>query len=174
MCKKPKESNMNIFKKLFKKTPAPITETQKEESFDFVERYTLIDPKKVFINPEMWELCKKVPLACENENGDFGFEPCAFLDTSVMLPFVGTLKASPVEDTEPKSARTVSVVRVNEDVSIYVLPVLPICKAEEKYWLYWVNDKKPTRGNSFPKGWSFHMTPQINRALAAQMKSYAR
>lgn len=88
---------MNIFKKLFKKTPVTTEEKtqqiKKEESFDFVERYTLLDPKKVFIDSEMWELCKKVPLACENENGDFGFEPCAFLDTSVMLPFVSTLKA---------------------------------------------------------------------------------
>ena len=48
---------MKIFKKLFKKTPVTTEEKtqqiKKEESFDFVERYTLLDPKKVFIDLNM-------------------------------------------------------------------------------------------------------------------------
>ena len=113
-----------------------------------------------------------MPVAFEQGQKKSGWVPSVQLDTSVMLPFVNALKASPNADIAPKEMRTVSIVHITDHIDIYVLPILPILKRDEKCWFYWVNSKEKTKNNSFPKNWMFYMTPEIRRALAAQMRQY--
>lgn len=173
---------MSFFKKITNKlakqeqtnTVQPVLkeENKKAQTFDFVEEYTLANPKKLIVDVNAWALCKKVPVACENGIEKSGWHKCVELNTSVMLPFINALNASSNEDIAPKAMRTISVVHITKDVDIYILPILPICKREEKCWFNWVDNTRQNPNHSFPRGWFFHMTPDIRKAIAAQVKVY--
>lgn len=163
-------------KKEFHNEQKPVLTQQKaiqhKVKYNFVEQYTLADPKKQLIDHNLWALCEKIPVAYEQDSQDSGWLKCVPLNTSVILPFLNALKLSPATDTDSKKMRTISIVHITNDVDIYILPVLPLCKNEKTHWLYWVNNKCATPENTFPKNWTFYMTPDIRRAIAAQMKVY--
>ena len=177
---------MSFFKKIFnfKNKPAQETGTKTAEQVsaqatakpvlpDFVERYTLVNPKTILGNENLWELCDKVPVAYEKEGNHSDMCECVQLHTSIMLPFMNALRQSPDTDIEPAHRRTVSIVNLNDGKKIYVLPILPICKRPEQCWMYFADDKTGKTKN-FPRGWSLNMTPQIRRALVEEIKVHTR
>ena len=171
---------MKLFEKLSKKHhPEPQKIEVKQHpvdtvKYDFVERYTLVNPKNIFANHEAWALCDNMPVAYENSQEKSCWNKCVKLNTSIMLPFIRACKASPNEDLVPEKNRTVSIVHVNKDIDIYVVPMLPMLKSDLDCWLFWVNRKQRTKDNQFPKGWSFYMTPDIRKALANEIKVHTR
>lgn len=148
-------------------------ETIPEPKYSFVEQYTLLNPNTVMVDYNSWGLCDYTPVATEQGfDKNSGFSTAVNLRTAVILPFINALKQSKPEDIKPVKMRTISIVHLSKDEHIYILPVLPIKNRDEKCWLYFVNDNSKTI--DFKPGWSLKMTPEINRAIADQMKIYRR
>ncbi len=172
----------NLFKKKSKQQPIKKADT-KPVLPDFVERYTLVNPKNILGGPELWALSPEMPIPYENDKNTSGRMECAKLHTSVMLPFMRDLKRTPNEFIEPGHMRTVSVVHLNNGLHIYVLPVLPmtqmakISKNGHKPSCYVAladdNDTNCKRLEDKP-GWSFFMNPEIRKAIVEEIKLHTR
>ena len=136
-----------------------------EPSYNFVDQYVVIDPKKLLINEEAFALCSKIPVAHAYSPNSEGWHACVQLDTRVMLPFLRALRQAPAEQIAPANMRTVSVINLDKDKRIYVLPNL----ADPKRALIHI---------MFEKGdghtWPFYMTPEKRYAIVEQLKIHTR
>ena len=135
-----------------------------ESIYPFVEQYTLVSPKNMMMDYELWELCKKMPVAYEIEGETHGWQPCVKLDTKIILPFLREL--SKIQLNIDKKTRTVSVIYLNKDKNkcLYVLQNLQ--KGKDASVRVEYDD-----GNE--KDWHLYMTPEIRKAVIEQMKIHS-
>jgi len=169
-----------LFDKLFKKnvaepvapvapkTDRPAFAPLPRPKYDFVEQYTIIDPKRVLNGGyELWLLCEKVPVVCEESK----ISPCGFrasieLPTKVILGFLGDLKNAPAEKIADPKKRLLSIVHLNEKNRVYIFPNL---KEPKNPWFVVENSDDESA-----KGWSLYTTPEKSRAIVEQLKMYTR
>lgn len=158
---------VSFLQNAFHKQTQKVTETKTTAtpkisvpSYDFVEQYVLIDPKKLLANEEAFALCKKIPVAHETKDSG-GWHICAQLHTSVMLPFIRSLRLTASEKIVPAKMRTVSVINLDRDKYIYVLPSITVPNAAEIHIIFDKGDEN---------SWPFYMTPTIRKAVVEQVK----
>ena len=151
--------SQGINKPVFSPIPRP--------KYDFVEQYTVIDPKKVFNGGySLWELCENVPVACEeSEVSPTGFISCKMLPTKIMMGFLEELYQKPANEIIDPKKRTISIVHISKNHSIVIGPNFESPKAPV-FWL--VADDAPK------KDWILHVTPEKNRALVDALKIHTR
>ena len=160
----------NFLKNLFgKKQTKPATKTNEtvcaevipQSKYDFVKQYTIVHPRLVLINYNLFGGCSYIPVAHEVRSKT-GFNHSVELPNhSVIWTFLEDLSATNPMDISPK-ARTISVLKKDNQI-IYIIP----------------NIKEPKTPvifmpNAMEKGWSLGLTPEINRAIVEQMKIHTR
>lgn len=150
----------------------PVMETQTSlpktpVKFEFMEHYTFVDPRKVMTNYDLFELCEKVPVACEtDEDISSGFYNCKEIPTKIALEFAHMLEKTPAEKIAPKAMRTISIIHTQKGKNIVIMPDLTFANPV----LIWDTSAKPgTRGT-----WFLDTTPEINRAIVEATKIHTR
>lgn len=163
---------MSFLQNAFHKQTQKVTETKTTAtpkisvpSYDFVEQYVLIDPKKLLANEEAFALCHKIPVVYENSQPKDDWHVGAQLHTKVMLPFIRALRAAKPEDIAPADTRTVSVIELAQGKYIYVLPRITMPKPAEIHIIFDKGDEN---------SWPFYMTPTIRKAVVEQVKIHTR
>ena len=160
----------NLFNKMFNKEknnetkqkqaqPAPIP----QPGYDFVEQYTLVNPKNLFMDYNLWSMCETLPVAVEGKESGTGFAQCVRLKTNVLLPFIQKLENAPTEVSKKQEMRTISIINMKHGAKAYVFPDLE----KDQVYLLTVLEKKQ---KNLPI--SCFVTPEINRAIVAQSKIY--
>ena len=163
------ETIANAFKPKKPVAHAETAPVQADEKFDFVEQYTLIDPKLLFNGGyDLWSLCKTVPVAYENESREkgTGFAQCVELPThKPIMEFLYQLEhAAPAIVKQPKN-RTISIIHFGKGKRMFIVPDLNHPKNP-----FFIVDFET--GNE--REWFLHVTPQINRAIVKQLKIVTR
>ena len=161
----------NFLDKIFgKKEPEQIKKTEDHKipvsMYDFVEQYTFINPRNVFMDYELFSLCKFVPVAYESGDKSSGFATCVQLETKYFLPFLRALKNAPVEISGKKEMRTVSIVNLKYGEKAYIFPSLNGKNEVVIRFSHHDNEKHA----KLPV--SCFVSPVINRAIVAQAKVY--
>ena len=135
--------------------------------YDFVEQYTVIDPKKVMNGGyNLWALCEKVPVVCEESPvTSCGFRECVMLPTNIVMGFLQTLEAAKSETIAEPKMRTISIVHLSKNYRVVIGPNFESPK-NPIFWLV---------ANDAPKkDWILHVTPEKNRAIVEQLKIHTR
>ena len=155
----------DIFKKFFskkeKKAKTVETKSLPKPMFNFVQQYTLVNPKQMLVDNSLWSLCEQVPVAYEKEGASSGFVECVELPTEVVSGFLYELQRAPGNIVDNPVMRTVSVIALKNGKKMYILPNLQ-------------SPKTPDIFLEKPKELAFHVNPEINRAIANQLKLYTR
>ena len=164
-----------LFDKLFgkkevitsKKADRPMFSPIPRPKYDFVEQYTVIDPKKVFNGGySLWQLCENVPVACEeSEVSPTGFIRCKMLPTNIVMGFLMELQRRPSEQIADPKMRTISIVHISKNHSFVIGPNFESPKAPV-FWL--------VADDAAKKEWILHVTPEKNRALIDALKIHTR
>lgn len=159
---------MNLFNKISNKKetseqPKQIKKPIPQPGYDFIEQYTLVNPKNVFMDYNLWSMCKTLPVAIEGQESNTGFAQCVQLETKVLLPFIQNLKNAPAEISKKPEMRTISIVNMKHGAKAYIFPNL------EKEQVYIFTDLTEKQ-KKLPL--SCFVTPEINRAIVAQSKIY--
>ena len=156
--------------RLFKTKVQPVSEQEQNKDSktkpDFIKQYTLFDPKKVMVTYSAFSNCSTIPVAYESNVFKGIFAQCFQMPNQE--PFVNYLKQ--LSNAKPEVAashkkRTISVIELDKDKNIFILPNL-----EHKKTLSIVVSFKD--GNT--ESWPLFMTPEINRAIVEQLKFYTR
>ena len=157
--KKEVVTSSKVDKPVFSPIPRP--------KYDFVEQYTVIDPKKVLNGGyELWQFCDNVPVACE-EGGvsPTGFIQCKMLPTKIMMGFLCELYKKPAKEIIDPKKRTISIVHISKDHRIVIGPNFESPKAPV-FWLVAEDAAK--------KDWILHVSPEKNRAIVDALKIHTR
>lgn len=161
-----------VFKKLFKKRAVADGSNNRmgavvpRPKYDFVEQYTIIDPKRVLIDYGVFSLCGKIPVACEESAvSSCGFRQCIELPTNLVFSFLMELKDAPAETIINPKMRTISMVHLTPDCMIFIKPNLQNPKMPT---FYRINSKGPRQD------WVLYVTPEKNRAIVEQLKIHTR
>ena len=135
---------------------------QPEKEYDFVEKYVLIDPKQVMAQYNLWSSSKMVPVAYERQQDSVSmFHECVLLPTKQFMGYLEELRKTPYEITSNPLARTVYIVHLNNNNTMYIYPNLKDIKTP---WVAF--DKRKT--------WGFDVNQKINRATSECLKQYTR
>ena len=127
--------------------------------YNFVEQYTLVNPRNVLLNYNVFSLCENMPVRYESKYGD-GWTECVSLPTQVFLGYLNALKHAPDIIVNDKKMRTISVVNLKNNRQLFILPNLK-------------SPKKPIY--AYEQGTlAFDVTPEINRAIVEQIKMFTR
>ena len=163
----------NVFKNLFNKKSSVEQNRDKQTNvalprpwYNFVEQYTVVDPKKVLTGGyEYWQLCKNTPVVCEESQKTCGgFSSGIELPTKIVYGFLQTLKNKPAEEIANPKMRTLSIIHLSPEHRVVVGPCFD---GTQKAILWAVDSKK--KGD-----WVFDVTPEKNRAIVAQLKIHTR
>ena len=163
-----------LFDKLFNKKqkvaekadiPAPVVLPRPK--YDFVEQYTIVDPKRVLNGGyELFSGCSTIPVVCEeSEVSPCGFRRCIQLPTRIVYGFLETLKDMPAEKITDPKMRTISIVHLAKGCRIVIGPNFESPK-NPIFWIVDKSDKKPD--------WFLYVTPEKNRAIVEQLKIHTR
>ncbi|MBQ7408950.1 MAG: hypothetical protein IJV03_00095 [Alphaproteobacteria bacterium] len=135
---------------------------QPEKEYDFVEKYVLIDPKQVMAQYNLWSSSKMVPVAYERQRDSISmFNECVLLPTKHFMGYLEELRKTPYEITNSPLARTVYIVHLNNNNTMYIYPNLKDIKTP---WVAFDNRKT----------WFFDVNQKINRATCECLKQYTR
>ena len=136
--------------------------SQPESEYDFVEKYVLIDPKQVMTQYNLWSSCKQVPVAYENKQDSISmFYECVLLLTDPFMGYLEDLRKAPYEITSNPLTRTVYLVHLNNNNTMYIYPNLQELKT-------------PYIALASKKTLVFDVNPKINRAIVECLKKYTR
>ena len=138
-----------------KKIPKP--------QYDFVQQYTLIDPKKLKNGYDKWAGRCFVLVAYEKNKY---LITRVKMDTKIIYPFLMALKNAPREISARPENRTVSVIDLKHGAKAYVFPNLD--ETNKNYDIVFSNSKKCCQDLPL----SCFITPEINMAIMAQLKIY--
>lgn len=138
-----------------KKIPKP--------QYDFVQQYTLIDPKKLKNGYDKWAGRCFVLVAYEKNKY---LITRVKMDTKIIYPFLMALKNAPREISARPENRTVSVIDLKHGAKAYVFPNLD--ETNKNYDIVFSNSKKCCQDLPL----SCFITPEINMAITAQTKIY--
>ena len=135
-------------------------------NYDFVEQYTIVDPKKVLNGGyELFAGCEKIPVVCEESKKTCcGFSACIEIPTNIVLGFLKALNNMPAEKIVDPKMRTLSIIHLSPEHRIVIGPSLDKPKAP----ILWAVDSKD-KGD-----WVLNITPEKNRAIVNQLKIYTR
>ena len=135
---------------------------QPEKEYDFVEKYVLIDPKQVMAQYNLWSSSKMVPVAYERQRDSISmFNECVLLPTKHFMGYLEELRKTPYEITNSPLARTVYIVHLNNNNTMYIYPNLKDIKTP---WVAFDNRK-----TGF-----FDVNQKIYRATCECLKQYTR
>lgn len=163
------EKITNIFKPEKPVVKTSVAPVQPEEKFDFVEQYTLINPKLLLNGSySLWSLCKNVPVAYESKSTEkgSGWTQCVELPThKPIMEFLYQLEHADAEIVKQPKNRTISIINFEKGKRMFIVPDLK-------------QPKNPVFIVDFESGderaWFLHVTPQINRAIVKQLKTIMR
>lgn len=130
-----------------------------ETKYSFVKKYTLVDPKEVFLDYEYFSLCETTPTSIEGKPGE-DFHRAIPFPTEVILPILRFLKKSPAEISKSPLYRTVYEIQLKNNETAYVVPSIKYTKCAE----LGVERKRV----------AFNVTPEINRAIIDCVKTFTR
>lgn len=139
--------------------------TPKPVKPDFVESYTLANPKNVLAVYDYWELCKKMPVAYEDENNKSSWLNGVMLETSIILPLLRKLKSAPKEISDIPEMRTISIVHLSPKHEVYILPN----PTEPKSVVIDINTASTNKYD-----WVFYMNPEKRYAIVNEIKKHTR
>ena len=163
-----------VFDKLFHKKQKAAPQAEKptyvalpRPKYDFVEQYTIVDPKRVLNGGyELFAGCSTIPVVCEESGvSQCGFRQGIPLPTNIIFGLLMELKKRPVEQIADSKMRTISFVNLAKDCRIVIGPNFESPK-QPVFWI--VNSSGPKRD------WVLHVTPEKNRAIVEQLKIYTR
>ena len=141
----------NFFETLFNKKPTNVeskSEVVVAPKYDFVKQYVLADPRNIMIDYSLWSSCPTVPVAHESDEKGTGFCKCVELPTKVFLGYLAALKKAPAEIRKNPKMRTISVIKLDEDKRMYVIPDLK--DAEKPFLLiYLKKENKVIQASSY-------------------------
>jgi len=152
--------------KLFQKRNRQQSTTTKSK-YDFVEQYTLVDPKNVLIDYSAFNMCKKIPVACEHiESTTSTFKNCVHLpNNKPFSDFLYQLTLCDKKQIKNPIFRTISIVNMAPGKQLFILPDIK-------------NIRSPICVVNFDSGntddWVLYVTPEINRAIVDQVKMFTR
>ena len=127
--------------------------------YDFVKQYTLVNPRKMLLDYNLFSWCENIPVKYESENSS-GWSHCVSLPTQVFLGYLNALERAPDRIANDPKSRTISVVSLKNDRFLFILPNLK-------------SPKKPIY--AYEQGTlAFDVTPEINRAIVEQVKMFTR
>ena len=167
-----------LFDRLFKKKQAVTPAAPKagksayaplpRPTYDFVEQYTIVDPKRVLNSGyELFSWCPTVPVVCEESRvSPTGFRAGIQLPTNIVMGFLQALEKAPARKIANPKMRTLSIIHLNEKCCICIFPDLK----SPKQPILWVKNDDNQEGI----GWSLYVTPEKNRAIVEQLKKYTR
>ena len=167
----------NVFDKLFGKKDAVAPVAQKSEKpafapvakpkYDFVEQYTIVDPKKVLNGGyDLWQLCDTVPVVCEESTKSIcGFSQGIMLPTRIVMGFLMELKNKPAEEIADPKMRTLSIVHISKNHRVVIGPNFESPK-NPVFWL--------VASDAAKKDWIMYVTPEKNRAIVDALKIHTR
>ena len=150
--------------KLFKKnnkqqSSGKMTRDPRGPKCNFIKQYTLVNPRKMLLDYNLFALCENMPVKYESENGD-GWSQSVSLPTQVFLGYLNALERAPDRIANDPKMRTVSVVNLKNNRQLFILPNLR-------------TPKKPVYAYE-PGTLGFDVTPEINRAIVEQIKMFTR
>ena len=163
-----------LFDKLFSKKQPVAQQTEKpapvvlpQPKYDFVEQYTIVDPKRVLNGGyELFYGCATIPVVCEeSEVSPCWFRRCVQLPTRIVYGFLETLKHMPAEKITDPKMRTRSIVHLAKGCRVVIGPNFESPK-NPIFWIVDKNDKTPD--------WFLYVTPEKNRAIVEQLKIHTR
>ena len=131
-----------------------------ETKYSFVKKYTLVHPKKVSIDYELFSLCETTPTSIEGKPGE-DFHRAIPFPTEVILPILRFLEKSSDEISKSPLYRTVYEIQLKNNETAYVVPSIEYKKCAE----LGIEERK-----RFP----FNVTPEINRAIIDCVKTFTR
>lgn len=147
------------FLKFNKKTPAP-----KPQSV-IVEKYVLIQPRKLLIDYSLFDDRKTIPVAYE-QSTNTSWNKCVVLPNEKPIRiFLKHLRDAEPETVNSEKMRTISIVKIDNDKDLYIFPDL---KGKKQYEMF-VHFKKQDKYS-----WAHYVTPEINRAIVEQIKLHTR
>lgn len=135
---------------------------QEQHKPNFVKQYTLVDPKKLMINYELFFNRNRIPVAYEERSRKEAFHSTILLPASVFAKYLVDLYNAPSEITDDPKMRTISIITLNNGQKMYMIPDLQTQKDPTLYL------------NLHDLPMAFNVTPEINRAIAEQWKIYTR
>jgi len=137
-----------------------------KSKYNFVETYTVVDPKHLLLNYALFSSCDMIPVACEGFQTAGSFTSALRLPRDVVWEFLNDLKSLPAKITNAPEMRTISIVHLSDNQRIVVLPDFK----EKKGAIVWAIDNEKNGGLS----WVFDITPEKNRAIIEQVKIHTR
>ena len=147
------------FLKFLEKTPE-----LKQQSV-FVEKYVLIQPKKLLIDYSMFVGHKTIPVAYE-QSTNTGWNKCVQLPNEKPIRiFLKHLRDTDPEMVNAEKMRTISIIKIDNNKDMYIFPDL---KGKKQYEMF-VHFKKRDKYS-----WAHYVTPEINRAIVEQIKLHTR
>lgn len=131
-----------------------------QPKYDFVEQYTLTQPKELMFGYDYWSDCRNVPVRYEQNGNNSGFAACVELPSIVFFRWWKTIQTAPQEVLNDPKSRTISIVKLKNGGKLYILPNLK-------------NQKNPIY--AYEEGeLGMQTTPEINRAIVEQIKMFTR
>ena len=160
-----------LFDKVFGKKQEVAQKTQKpafapveRPKYDFVEQYTIVDPKRVLTDYKLFSGCKNIPVVCEESTKTpCGFASAIELPTKIIVGFLEALEKAPAEKIADPKMRTISIIHLDKDQRVVVGP----CLGAPKTPILWPVDSKENN-------WVLHVTPEKNRAIVDALKIHTR
>ena len=153
----------NFFARKHSKHIDPAVESQsvqtpsvQQPKSPYVEQYTLVPPKQVFMDYNYFDRCPTVSV--KYEASDWG--NCVELPTQAFLPYWNMLKSAPCEIMDKPLNRTISVVHLLNDQNMYIFPN----PQSPKRLIFAYNAGKL----------ALNMSPEIRRVIVDQIRMYTR
>lgn len=143
------------------KTEAAQNQQTQQPKYDFVKKYVVVDPKKIFTRYDGFAFCKTVPVAIESPEDNGGWIKSVQLPRKIFLGYLMVLKTAPIEVSQNPVMRTVYEIRLQNEEQMYLLPNIK-------------NKKNPVIVIPANHTLPFYVTPQINRAIADCLKTFTR
>jgi len=131
--------------------------------YDFVQQYTLIDPKKVKKGYDNWK--KRCFVLVAYEQNKYLIKRVK-MDTNIVFPFLKALRNAPSEISKRPENRTVSVINMKHGAKAYVFPNLH--ETNKQYDIVFTNAENGHQNLPL----SCFTSPEINLAIVAQAKIY--
>ena len=162
----------NLFEKLFNRKSSVVQNDNKKTNvvlprpkYDFVEQYTVIDPKRVLNGGyELFYGCNMIPVACEeSKTSACGFNRAIMLPRNIIAGFLDALKQAPAETIDNPKMRTISIVHLSDNQRVVIGPRID----KPGTVIVWTVDSKK-------HDWLFDITPEKNRAIVEAMKIHTR
>ena len=157
--KKRKANGINAQAPVVENTTTPQVPIQ-QQKYDFVEQYTLTQPKELMFGYDCWSDCRNVPVRYEQNGNNSGFAACVELPSIVFFRWWKTIQTAPQEVLNNPKSRTISIVNLKNGKKFFILPNVKDIK--RPIYAYEVGSL------------STGSTPEINRAIVEQIKTFTR